>query len=499
MTVLLVATASPVAAGAATGSPGAATAGDRLIPTLGNGGYDARDYDVSFDYEPGTTTMRSSVEMTASATQNLSSFSLDSVGQRIGSVTVNGAPAAFRLDPGHEKLLVTPSRTLHRGREFRVRIDYTVDRGVNPAPAYYGLPPDEPSPFVYWAKNDAGFALFGQPDRAHLFVPSNDTPGDKARFTFRVTVPEDRQVAANGTLRSVTTRAGAKSYVYGTAEEIPTNVVQVAVGHFTTLRQTGPHGLPIVSQVPVSMGDYHVPEAVTQRYGITDANIISRVTEAAQRTPEQVRWLEDALGLPFPFEKYGVLGITSLYNNVALETPTLSTFGAPFLALPPEAESPTMVHELVHQYFGDAVSPAMWDDMWLNEGHAVYYERLYSSDQGYANLLDALRQDYGNDQGVRDSDGPPAHLRNAGGILLGTDVPGALALFALHETVGQQTFERIERDFYLTYRGRSATTADYIATANRVSGQDLTPMLTAWLYGAETPPMPGHPDWTTTS
>jgi aminopeptidase N len=337
----------------------------------------------------------------------------------------------------------------------------------------------------------------GQPDRAHLFFPCNDIPSDKARFTFRVTVPEDRQVAANGTLRSVTTHAGQKSYVYGTAEEIPTNVVQVAVGHFTTVRQTGPLGLPVTSYVPSTMGDFHVSAEVTQKYGITDANILPRITEAARRTPEQLRWVEDTLGLPFPFEKYGVLGVVGAYDSVALETPTLSTFSAPSLALAPELQSGTMVHELVHQYFGDAVSPASWDDMWLNEGHAVYYERLYSADQGYANLLDALRQDYANDQQVRTGDGPPAHVNSAGGILLGTDVPGALTLFALHETVGQQTFERIERAFYLAYRGRSATTADYIAMANRVSGRDLTPMLTAWLYGTTTPPMPGHPDWTT--
>ena len=56
-------------------------------------------------------------------------------------------------------------------------------------------------------------------------------------------------------------------------------------------------------------------------------------------------------------------------------------------------------------------------------------------------------------------------------------------------------FRRIERRWVRDYRGRSATSADFIELASRVSGQDLTEFLNAWLYGDTTPPMPGHPDW----
>ena len=59
---------------------------------------------------------------------------------------------------------------------------------------------------------------------------------------------------------------------------------------------------------------------------------------------------------------------------MALETAGLSTFGLG-LSLPPKDEAVTLVHELTHQYFGDAVSVQSWDDMWLSEGHARYYER----------------------------------------------------------------------------------------------------------------------------
>ncbi|MFD0392739.1 hypothetical protein ACFQ3Z_08330 [Streptomyces nogalater] len=71
----------------------------------------------------------------------------------------------------------------------------------------------------------------------------------------------------------------------------------------------------------------------------------------------------------------------------------------------------------------------------------------------------------------------------------------ALVLFALREKVGEETFGRIERAWVTAYRGRAAGTRDFIALASRIAGEDLGPFLTAWLYGAHTPPMPGHPDW----
>jgi aminopeptidase N len=75
---------------------------------------------------------------------------------------------------------------------------------------------------------------------------------------------------------------------------------------------------------------------------------------------------------------------------------------------------------------------------------------------------------------------------------------GALALYALRQQVGDAAFQQIERSWVTTYRGKSASTADFIALASQVAGYDLTKFLTAWFFGTVTPPMPGHPDWTVT-
>jgi aminopeptidase N len=201
------------------------------------------------------------------------------------------------------------------------------------------------------------------------------------------------------------------------------------------------------------------------------------------------------LGLPFPFERYGVLGLDSQYDGVALETATMSTFPAIGFVQPADQVTPVMVHEMTHQYFGDAVSVGSWDDMWLSEGHAMYYQMAFSAEQRHIAFADNMKSLYAQDANQRATWGPPAHMANAAATLVGSDAVGALSLFALHELVGDQTFQRIERTFYTQFHGRSARTQDYIDVANRVSGRDLTQFLTTWLYGTATPPMPGHPDW----
>jgi aminopeptidase N len=473
MKVLLITAA--LVAGTAVGTPptaGASGLGDRLFPGLGNGGYDARSYDVSYDYRPGVSTMASSVVMQAKATEALSSFSLDSLVSRIGSVSVDDRPASFRTEG--EKLFVTPTSAIQDGGSFTVRVSYTSDRNLDPPSPALHLPPGADTSFLKaWINTPDGFAFMGQPDRAHLFFPANDHPRDKARFTFRVTTPADLTAVSNGTLVSRVSSGGRTTYVWRTASAIPTDITQVAVGKFREIDQTGPHGLPVQSFLPAALsGD-----------------------DLVRQTPAQISWLEQTLGLPFPFERYGVLGLDSMYDGVALETATMSTFPAIGFTQPAEEVTPVMVHELTHQYFGDAVSVGSWDDMWLSEGHATYYQMAFSAQLRHITFADNMKSLYAVDADQRATWGPPAHLHNAGATLVGSDAVGALSLFALHELVGPDTFSRIERAFYTQFHGHSARTSDYISVANRVSGRDLTSFLTSWLYGATTPPMPGHPDW----
>jgi len=443
-----------------------AQATERLLPGLGNTGYDVQSYAVAYDYYPGKSQMPASVDIVARAEQGLSSFTLDAVARQVKSVTVNGLPAEYQLDNTKEKLTVRPRIALLPGLPFRTAISFVADRSLEPkSPSF-----PEQDNFDHWTDWQGGFELMGQPNRSHLFFPMNDIPSDKARVSFRVSVPKGYQAVANGTLRSERTKAGRTTYVFGTRDPIPTHVAQLAVGHLTEFKGTGPHGLPLRSFVDSSKA-----KDAGARVGLV---------------PEQLQWVEEAIGAPYPFETYGVLGVGGV-TGYALESATLSMFNADYLTGPVDGSDGTMVHELVHQYFGNAVSVKTWDDMWLSEGHAAYYTGLYHDAKGRRKLDDFMRDAWQFESEERPKYGPPGRPTDLNGILFGTNPGGAVTLYALRQKLGLKTFQQIEKTFFERFRNQAASTQDYIDVVNEVSGQDLTAFVREWIYGAKTPAFPG--------
>jgi aminopeptidase N len=172
----------------------------------------------------------------------------------------------------------------------------------------------------------------------------------------------------------------------------------------------------------------------------------------------------------------------------------------------------TLIHEMSHMWYGDSVAPKTWSDLWLNEGHASWYEFTwgeengvleedtegYPDDTGYATLDELMKAVYAHGDEWRAESGPVAAPSSADELFAYQRYHGgALVLYALRQKVGNAAFARIERAYPERFRDRSISTDDFIALAAQVSGRpDVGPFLREWVYGTKTPPMPGHPDWT---
>ncbi|MFI9275659.1 M1 family metallopeptidase [Kitasatospora sp. NPDC052896] len=454
-------------------TPPPASHGDPVFPTLGNHGYHALGYDLDLDYHPVPRTVDATVTLTARSTQHLTRFELDCLGLDVHQVRVDGRPAAFT--PHDEKLTIVPTRPIAAGAVLTVRITYTAD-------------PRRPLPHTGWVPTPDGFALAPQPASAHTVFPCDDLPAEKAAFTIHLTTPEGTGAVANGSPTGELRHDGLVTRTFVSRDPIAPELVQAAVGSLTVISHPGPDGLPLRDAVPTARA--------------------SELAPALALTTGQLSWIEQRLG-PFPLETYGLLPVNSddprAFGFTGLETQTLTLYKPDFLKQPERLIGAHMMHELVHSWFGDSVSPRTWADLWLNEGHADFYGLLYRYERGWPDglgltTLDArMRDTYARGDQWRHDSGPVAAPGQADLFDDQRYLGGVLVLYALREQVGPGVFDRIERTFLRRYRNSSASTRDYIDTASEVSGQDLHGFLTAWLYGSRTPPMPHHPDWTTTA
>ncbi|GGT13681.1 MULTISPECIES: M1 family metallopeptidase [Streptomyces] len=442
--------------------------GDPLFPHLGNPGYDVLSYDLSLTYKDNKTPLDAVTRIDARAVTALDRINLDFTHGTVASVEVNGQPAAF--ESVGEDLVLTPASPVAPHTPLRIAVRHTSD----PRGAADGG----------WVPTADGLAMANQADAAHRVFPCNDHPADKAYFTFRITAPQGLTAVANGVSGALPVRsaAGPTTWTYRTLHPMATELAQVSIGDSAVLHRTGPHGLPLRDVVPAADR--------------------ARLEPWLEKTHGHIEWMEKRVGR-YPFENYGVL-IAQAQTGFELETQTLSLFESGLFAgdgYPEWYVEAVMVHELAHQWFGDSVTPRTWSDLWLNEGHATWYEALYADHLGKYSLERRMREAYERSDQWRASGGPPAAPKPAApGQKIGLFRPvvydgAAVVLYALRQEIGTAAFDRIQRRWVTEHRDGVAGTADFVRLASQEAGRDMEPFLKPWLYGKTTPPMPGHPEW----
>jgi aminopeptidase N len=430
---------------------GATGLGDPYFPDTGNGGYDVARYDLDLTWRPDAGRMDGVATITATATETLGSFALDLVGAEVAAVTVDAA-AATESRQGERDLVVTPASPIADGASFTTTVTYSA-----PPRTIEGADPVDPG---WVADGGEVYAIF-EPHGAATLFPANDHPSDKATYRLRVTVPDGLEVAANGRLAETVPGDGVSTWVFDAPDPMATYLVQVVIADLVFEESTGPGGLPL-------------------RHAF-DADVAGSLAGSMDRTAEMIDVFDDAFG-PYPFVAYGAVVVDEPLG-FALETQTLSLFGTD------AAGGETIVaHELAHQWFGDAVSPATWQDIWLNEGPATYAEWLWAEHNGDA-TLDEIAGSVAATPNLLDL--PPADPGAASLFDITVYERGALTLHVLRETIGDDAFFTLLRTWVERYGGGSATTADFEALAERVSGAELTPLFDAWLRAPDMPDLAG--------
>ncbi len=518
------------------GAPGI---GDPYFPAAGNGGYDVEHYLLAVEIDVEDNFINGTAYIHMFPTQDLSQFNLDFVKLNISEIRINEQPATY--EQFADELIITPATTLPAD----VRALVTI--------AYDGNP--------QWNNYGVGIMMGNEPFGSKGWFPINEHPLDKATYWFEITVEPAYVVAANGVLMNTRTEDDGKiTYSFNARDPMANYLVTLAVGDFNIERGESEGGVPIRNYFADSL-----PQRTIRDFDPTD---------------EMIDFFETVLG-PYPFEVYGVV-VHDLELSFALETQTLSLFGSAF------TNEGVVAHELAHQWFGNSVSLAGWQHIWLNEGFATYAEMLWFEhrngnaaatermEQSYAalanvarpieltrdELLDTLNDlDYGStivsrEQATAALNGlfadvlssnhietmlkanqydsilaielpqmvaqaefenlslQTSNFRNfllalgldqfaerLNPVLIGDPTPnnlfnrqvyvrGGMTLHALRLRIGDDAFFKTLRTYTERFHNSNATTDDFVAIAEEISGEDLTEFFDAWLFQSDLPDIP---------
>lgn len=350
--------------------------------------------------------------------------------------------------------------------EVRVRYDGVPANGLLVGPNLHG---------------ERAFFSNGWPTRTHNWLPTVDHPYDKASTEMVVTAPAHYQVVSNGLLVEETDLPGGMRRTHW-SESVPIPIweVVIAAAPFAVAYHEPWRGLPLETWV--------FPQ---------DRDIGFGVYEATTRLA--MDFFSDYIG-PYAYEK--VANVQSPTGIGGMEAAGAILYGEQSATgVHPERWRLVIVHELAHQWFGNAVTEGDWDDVSLSEGFATYFTLMYrehvdgrdSFVQGLRDARDLARAFY-----AKNPDYTVVHnnLTDMSKVTsAATYQKGAWVLHMLRHKVGDTAFHDGIRSYYRRYMNGNARVADFRRAMEEASGQDLKPFFDQWLRRGGWPKVTGHWSW----
>ena len=306
------------------------------------------------------------------------------------------------------------------------------------------------------------------PDKARQWLPVVDHPYDKATSEFVVTAPAHYQVVSNGRLVEETDGGdGRRVTRWRNAVPIAPWLYCLGVARFAVEHRPEWRGLPVDTWVYRQDRD-------------PGFSVFAEPTTAA------LDFFSDRIG-PYAYERLGQVVANGVRGG--MESASSIFYGDESVK---EKQTrrwrDVIVHEIAHQWWGNAVTEADWDDVWLSEGFATYFthlfvEHAYGRDEMVAGLKadrDAVRAFDRENPGYRVIHDNLADMTK---VVTGpgTYRKGAWALHMLRGVVGDAAFWDGIRAYYAAHRNGNARTADLRRAMERAAGRDLGWFFDEWL------------------
>lgn len=391
----------------------------------------------------------------------LRTLPFNTLGIHYSSVTVNGKPATYSLDPAHQFINVHLAQPAAADQKLGVDFVYSVQ----PQRGIYFIRPDKGYPNVtpeIWSQ--------GEMIDNRRWFPTWDQPNQKTPSELIVTVPHGWTVVANGYLKS----HSGDVWDWNSPHPKSSYLIAFAAGPLSE-HHTSLNGLPV---------DSYVQPDVANLNALCFGD-----------TKDIVAFFQSTIGIKFPWDKYDQTTAERFtYGGMENASATIQTDRAVHLPVQ-NFESPCdglVAHELAHQWWGDDVTMSDWSNTWINEGYATYFQELWS--EKHFGEADFEQERYGAQQSYFDETknyfrpivdyvyNDPLDLFDSSGY----PRPGEV-LHMLRYMFGDQRFFKALHDYLEEYQYKNADTQQFFAAIDKSLGTNLDWFENEWFYRAAYP------------
>jgi alanyl aminopeptidase len=308
---------------------------------------------------------------------------------------------------------------------------------------------------------------------ARLAFPGFDEPSFKTPYDIQLTIPADLQGVANtAQVKQTPAGKGWKTLTFSRTLPLPTYLVAFAVGPWDVVDGPG------ITATPQRAGTLPLRGVAPHGKG-------PRMKIALDSTPVIIHTLEDYYGFGYPWDKLDQLAAPD-FSAGAMENAGLVTY-RDFLLLLDENSATrykrssfnVIAHELAHQWTGDTVTMAWWDDLWLNESFATWMQQKVTMKvhPEYRADLDRVR----GAQGAMSGDGLVATRKIRQEITGNGDIQnafdgityqkGASVLGMFESYVGEDVFQKGMRQYIQDHKFGNATADDLVSSIATAAGK----------------------------
>lgn len=381
------------------------------------------------------------------------SSELDNKGMQVSSVMSDGKALAYTHE--HDELMIKlPSAsTLHQRNQYVISYKGIPATGLKIANNKYG---------------DRTFFSDNWPNKGRNWLATIDHPYDKAMCEFIVTAPNHYQVVSNG-LKVEETDLSENRRLTHWKQSVPIAPWLYVLG---------------VAQFAVQYVDVFDGKSIETWVYKQDRE--AGFYDFAEPTKKALEFYSAYIG-PFSYEKLANIQSNSVSGGMEAASAILYSESS-VVGDRNERWRNVVIHEIAHQWFGNAVTEYDWDDIWLSEGFATYFTLLFIEHQygrdAFVRGLKASKQrvdtfyekypDYtivhNNLKDMKDVTSSQTYQK------------GSWILHMLRGVVGTDVFWHGIQTYYSRYQDLNVTTDDFRREMEAASGQDLGRFFEQWLY-----------------